>query len=139
MEDFKRKIINKKDDIMLILVGSLLLTIISIILLKRVSYLSDWDTVLFISSLVFGAIFTLALIALPFSYYSSKAEVERYYILKETIEQSHSNHQISDLERAALTTQITEYNKDLASVKFWNESIFDIYIYDGLAELDYLK
>jgi cell division protein FtsB len=91
-----------------------------------------------IPAFLFGVVLTVALIALPVQYYSGKAEVQRYYALKETIDQSRQN-KASDIERAALTKEIANYNKDLAEVKYWNDSIFDIYVPDDLANLKPLK
>lgn len=64
--------------------------------------------------------------------------MDRYYVLKETIEEARKNDN-SELERAALIQEIAEYNKDLANAKYWNKTIFDMFIYDGLAELEPLK
>lgn len=91
-----------------------------------------------IMSVLFGIALIGALITLPINYHSTKAEVDRYHALKETIEKSR-NGEASEVERAALAQEIAEYNKGLASFKYWNETIFDIYIYDGLAELEYLE
>lgn len=89
-------------------------------------------------SFVFGGALAIALVLLPISYHSTKAEVDRYHALKETLQKSREEGS-SEIERAALVQEIAQYNKDLASAKYWNETVFDIYIYDGLAELDYLE
>jgi hypothetical protein len=98
----------------------------------------EWNDLAFWLSFLFSTVTIIALILLPISYYNGKAEIKRYYALKQTIEDSRKK-EISDIERAALTKEIAEYNADLASVKYWNDTIFDIYIPDELAELDYLK
>lgn len=121
----------------LILILSVL-TIIGIIVMVCSKEYSSVNTTGFFMTAIFGSCLIFALVLLPIFYYSTKAEVNRYYALKETIEVSR-NSDISELERATLASEIAKYNKDLASIKFWNDTIFDIYIYDGLAELEYLK
>jgi len=85
---------------------------------------------------------TLALLSLlmplPFMYYGGLAEVERYHALKESYEESRSQD-LSEYERATIAQKIAEYNADIASKRYWNDTIFDIYIPDELAELEYLK
>jgi amino acid transporter len=98
----------------------------------------EWNGFALTLSFVFSTATIIALILLPILYYDGKAEIKRYYALKQTIEDSRKN-ELSDIERAALTKKIVEYNADLASVKYWNDTIFDIYIPDELAKLDYLK
>lgn len=85
-----------------------------------------------------GLIFIIMLVSIPANHYTGKAEVERYNVLKDTISKSREGR-MSELERASLTKEIIDYNKDLAGVKYWNNSLLDIFIYDGLAELDYLE
>jgi hypothetical protein len=119
---------------MLFLSILIILSIISIYWYKQ----DEWNGFALASSFVFSFATIIALIILPISYYDGKAGIKRYYALKQTIEDSRKNG-ISDVERAALTKKIAEYNADLASVKYWNDTIFDIYIPDELAELDYLK
>lgn len=123
-----------------------LLSIVILLAVSIVLYIwnnNSWfsDSVEFIS-IVMIAISTIlligSLILIPIFHYNGKAEVERYYALQNTIEKSREEG-LSEVERAALTTEIAEYNKDLASVKYWNNTIFDWWHYDGLAELDYLE
>jgi cell division protein FtsB len=112
----------------------LLLTILPLVIKLFIDDYSDLYDGLNIFSTIAGFILVISLIILPFMYYSGKAEVQRYYALKETIDQSRQN-KVSDIERAALTKEIADYNKDLAEVKYWNDSVFDIYIPDYLANL----
>lgn len=116
----------------------LLLTILPLVISIFIDdYIDLYDGLGIVSS-IFGFVLVISLIILPFSYYSGKAEVQRYYALKETINQSRQVKG-SDIERAALTKEIADYNKDLAEVKYWNNSIFDIYTPDELANLKPLK
>ncbi|MGG1659538.1 hypothetical protein [Brevibacillus sp. NRS-1366] len=92
----------------------------------------------FVTSIISGVLLLVAIIALPISYFSELASIERYKVIKTTIEESRGK-EISDIERAAITNTIIDVNKYIASSKYWNETIFDIYIPDELTELEYLK
>lgn len=99
----------------------------------------DWEfTGITFAGLGAIALATIAIIW-PVNYYGSVAEVDRYHALKETIEQARQG-EVSEMERAALTQKMAEYNADLASVKYWNNTkLFDDFIADELAELEPLK
>lgn len=85
-----------------------------------------------------GLLLIANLIAWPTSYYSDKANILIYESMKQTIEYSRSN-EVSDLERASLTTKIIEINKYLANAKYWNDTIFGDLVPDDFAALEYLK
>ena len=84
------------------------------------------------------AMLILALIAWPICYYSTLANIERYEAQKQTIEVARASD-ISEIERAAILTQISETNQALASYRYWNDTIFDIFIPDKITELEPLK
>ncbi|WP_310876955.1 hypothetical protein [Priestia megaterium] len=124
---------------MLFLIGLALSTVVFYLLtVKLGNEGSDLDVFTFIGAMLSGVCLVVALIILPIQYNSGKAEVERYKALKVTIEESRKS-EISDIERAALTKKIADYNADIASVRYWNNTTFGIYIPDELAELEYLK
>lgn len=106
-------------------------------------FFDDWEHEgLHFTSMVFtfiggGALAIMLLIA-AINQLGGRGEVERYHAIKETIEISRSEN-ISEIERAALTKEIIEVNAHLASAKYWNENGFDIFIYDGVTELEPLK
>jgi len=108
---------------MLFLSTLIILSIGSIYWCKR----DECNDLALVLAFLFSLETIIVLIILLFSYYDGKAEIERYYTLKQTIEDSRKN-EISDVERAALTKKIVEYNDYLASVKYWNDTIFDIYM-----------
>lgn len=122
--------------ILLIILGAL--TTIGVLLIVFTGEFSSLNTVGQVIAVFSGIVLLVALIALPVNYYSTKAEVDRYHALKETIEEARRG-EVSEIERAALIQEIAGYNKDLASAKFWNDTLFDIYIFDGLTELEFLK
>jgi len=123
----------------MIIIFITIICLIALILLCSLSdYYSITNTVSWVGSIVVGIVLFLMLLAIPLNQYWGKQEVERYYALQQTIEKSREG-EVSEVERAALTREISDYNKDLAAVKYKNDSIFKIWVYDGLAELEYLE
>lgn len=118
----------------------LILTVLSIATVLSVIWCvsEPSDEIALVSAGVSVLLLGICLIALPFNHYSGNAEIQRYYALKESYESSRSE-KISEFERATIAQKIAEYNADIASVKYWNGTIFDIFIPDELAELDPLK
>ena len=87
---------------------------------------------------VCGIILFATLILLPVSYYSEKGNIQEYYALEQTVNNARSNG-VNDIERATLTSKIAETNMWLAKTKYWNDTIFDIYIPDEVMELKVLQ
>lgn len=85
-----------------------------------------------------GLILFFSLIVLPISISSYKGEIQQYYATKETITESRKNN-VSEVERAALIKVIIDTNNEIASLRYWNNTIFDIYIPDEITKLEYLK
>lgn len=123
---------------MLIFGVLIVLTVISILIWKNASYSSDWDILGIMGVFIFGTLLVVGLIILPINYYSGLAEIERYHALKNSIEESRKDN-MSEVERAALVNKIAEYNADIASTRYWNNTVFDIFIPDELAELEDLN
>ena len=98
----------------------------------------EWNEFAFTACVITAGLLVVSLISLPISYYSGMAEIERYHALKESYENSR-NQEVSEYERATIAQKVAEYNADIASVRYWNDTIFDIFIPDELAELDYLE
>ena len=78
-----------------------------------------YDDGMWLVAVIMGFIFVVALILLPVGYLDSIEEIVRYDAVKQTVEQSRNNPDVSELEVAALTMSIVEVNKDLASTQFW--------------------
>lgn len=123
---------------MIILIILSLLSIGFISLWIFSDYFSSWNTLGAIGTACFGVTLLVLIAVIPINNYLGKAKVEEYHALKETIKESRENN-TSEMERAALISEIAEFNKELASTKYRNDSIISLWMYDGLAELDYLK
>lgn len=73
-------------------------------------------------------------LALPIHYYSIVGEIEKYNEVRLTIEKARmENPEI--IERAAILQTIAEWNGWLASMRYWNGTIFDWYVPDAVNTL----
>lgn len=99
---------------------------------------TDSNELGFCISLLSGIMIVGVAIIWSTNYYSNLANVEVYNSTKNTVEVSR-NKEISEVERAALTTKIIEVNEYLAKAKYWNRTFFEDMVPDKLAELDYLE
>jgi len=77
-----------------------------------------------------------SLICLPISYYGIKAEICEFRATQETIL---ANQSKQILERAAISQKIIEQNQWLAKNKYWNGTLFDIWIPDEITEMKPLR
>jgi len=59
--------------------------------------------------------------------------------MKETITKAREKGAATEIERAAMQTEIISVNKDLASAKYWNSTQFDPWWVDELTELPPLE
>ena len=78
-----------------------------------------YDDEMWLIVVLSGSVLFIALILLPAAYLGSLEEIARYDAVKQTVEQSRNNPDVSELEVAALSQSIVEINKDVASVQFW--------------------
>lgn len=118
-----------------------IIIIILLIMLKGGSHLTSKTKFYgtgFILVIISGIILTLGVLLLPVSYYGTKSEIQEYYSVKQTIKEARQAD-TSEVERATVTQKIIETNQWLASAKYWNNSIFDIYYPDEIESLEPLK
>jgi hypothetical protein len=86
-----------------------------------------------------GICLAVLLIVWPMQYHDYKEKIAIYQATKQTIDEARKNN-VSEVERAALTTKIIEVNEILAAAKYENEhTIFKDSIPDDFANLPYLK
>jgi hypothetical protein len=88
--------------------------------------------------IISGITLLVALIVIPINRASHYDEIQQYNAVKMTIEESRKSN-ISDIERAAIINKIASWNAKIASLRYWNDTIFDIYIPDEATKLEYLK
>ncbi|MBA1335871.1 MAG: hypothetical protein HPY66_1689 [Firmicutes bacterium] len=120
---------------MIILLSLVLLIVAGYIIAQKQLWGGD---VGFFTVVIGGATLFMALVFWPVSYYSNMAHIQEYSAIKRTIEEARISD-LSEVERAALTTTIISVNETLAGARYWNDTVFDIYIPDEFANLEPLK
>jgi hypothetical protein len=86
---------------------------------------------------VFGFILAVTLIMLPIIHYQKTGQIKRCLIVRQTIETAREDS--SEIEKAALQHKIIETNAWIAEHRYWNNTIFDIFIPDEIEDLEYLR
>ena len=78
-----------------------------------------------------------ALIGLPLQ----RAETQRFLRQYSMIRTENDRARIEGdvIERAALRTQINDYNSQLVTYQFWNDTIFDIYVPDEVMSIELIR
>ena len=101
----------------------------------------SWSCNLESLGMILIGIGTLMIIICAVCFLAEQVEVRnqiiRYNVLKETVEEARKNG--DKIERAAVMRDIITNNKVLGSYKYWNKTIFDIFIPDEINDLEMLK
>lgn len=121
---------------MLAIIIILSLIIIAYCILKLFSKVpigKFWNYITIVSVIFVG----MSLVILPFSRMRHSAKIQQYNILKTTL--SDLKKQEDGLKSTFISQEIITINKELAASKYWNNTIFDIYILDEYANLPYIK
>ena len=117
----------------------ILITLAALLIISLLLYaFTDFEAAGFAFSVTFGVILFAALISIPVSRAEDGATIASHYALEETLSTSRMEN-LSEIERAAILTKIAEHNQLLASARYFNDTILDIWIADELAELPFLK
>jgi uncharacterized membrane protein len=99
-----------------------------------------WDhfnlDLLVVVSVMSGVLLVLCLISWPIAYFDGRSEIRKYHALKSSIMKARENN---DVERTAIYLKVMEYNEGLATTKYWNNTIFDIWTPDELANLPFIE
>lgn len=122
---------------MLLLIILLLLTIAFIVLACTI-YSETWELTFGITGSFSGVLFLLCLISFltaPISYRRFAAEREA---LEATLLESRTSG--SEIERAGIITEVTEWNQKLNVRKMYNKTfLLDLTVDDRIEELEYIK
>lgn len=120
---------------MIIIIGLAVLVGIGVLFLK---YSYEYEELGIVITVFAGIVLLVVGGVFPASYYGHLSDIQRYEAFKVTIANARSNG-ASEAERTAILIQITKWNEDLASAKYWNKTVFDIWIPDQYAELPFLE
>ena len=119
---------------MLILLGLTVLTIVGIVLMSN--YNTEFLGVIIVT--IFGLALLVSLTIIGVNQAIGVSKVEEYNAFVKTLELARNNEEI-ELERAAVTSKVVEWNQYIASAKYWNDGLLDIFVHDGVAGLDYIE
>jgi len=117
----------------IIFLGAVLLIISGYILIKQCE--NEIPGILTIG--IGGIILFFAVLCWPISYFSTKAELVQFEQARTTLNESRIT--LSEIERAAMVSQMVKKNEWLAGQRYWNRTIFDWYIPDAVGTTPMLK
>ena len=96
-----------------------------------------YDWISFLLTVVCGGMFIVGIIMLPINRLNVNSEIIKFQTTENTIKLARENN--NELEKAAIQSNIIEKNNWLASIQYYNQSIFDIWIPDEVMNLKPLK
>lgn len=109
---------------MVFLLVALVGTAICVYGMKRINFESGW----WITSAIGAVLFGIALISVPVSVAVARAEgydkIEQFKSFKQTVLHARETKTLSEVERAAILTNIASWNQWLASEKYWSRGMF---------------
>ena len=88
--------------------------------------------------IVAGILLLISLIILPINRQSCFADIAKIKAFQETVSASRMEN-LSEIERAAILSKIAEWNEWIAETKYYNNTIWDIFIPDEAANLQPIK
>lgn len=90
---------------------------------------------------VFGGTFlAAALLSLAVGRGGGYEDVARYHAFQKTLTTARANGDVtSAVERAAIQREVVAWNCKLAGARFWNNTVFDIWVVDEFAALPDLE
>ena len=109
----------------MLILGGLIIIIIAGIVLMGI------NEELGIISITIGVLILIfALILLPIARIDCNAGIAAFNATRDTVQEARANTDISYAELAALQHKIIEQNQWLASIQYWNRTVFDIWVPD---------
>jgi len=106
------------------------------VILWVIAFKSDSDLFAFWGLLAL-VVFCCSIAIIPLCRMGDNSYIQGYYATKTTIEKAREKENF--IETAALTKEILAINTRLAKVKYWNDTVFDIWTKDEYAELEFLE
>ena len=85
---------------------------------------------------VVGGLCLAATIALPIVRWDANSEIQQFKSVESSITQARTK---LDIESAAIYVKIIDANKWLVGKKYWNKTLFDIWVPDEVEDLKPLK
>jgi Zn-dependent protease len=116
---------------MVIIIGLIGLMVIGILLSRKYWMHEEVGVAIAIGSGVFLFLF---LVMLPISHISILGDIEEFNSVRQTVDVARANG--ADIESAAIQHKIIEQNAWLAKAKFYNSTVFDLWVPDAVDSLE---
>lgn len=118
---------------MTIIIILIAITIIGRLILGNNSFNFPGSLMIFVG----GAMLLLSATIFPLAHLDIKSQIMEYQAVKATLIEARKDN--ANIENAAMQLKIIEINQWIASVQFYNKTIFEIWIPDEVNELEFLK
>lgn len=109
------------------------------VLAKKSDDSSGWEFVGMSISGLGGVLLFCFLISLPISRMDGRDNLIRIEAFRESVRRARNDKSLSDIERAALLTQIAHWNEWLAAERYWNVGMWDWWHVDEVMTTEDLK
>ena len=95
----------------------------------------DWAIPFYAIGILVFCVSLITLLIVPLSY---KGQVKKFEAFKQTISTARIED-ISEIERAAILSKVAEWNEWVAETKYYNGTLFDLWIPDEAADLSPIR
>jgi len=120
--------------ILIVLAVLFVLGLIISVLVNGIDWLEIPSTVI---GVIAGVLLLIALISLPIERLDNHAQIVEFNAIKTTVEEARKRG--NDFENAALQQKIITANGWLAKAKYYNTTVFDIWVPDKVNDLSPIK
>ncbi|MBT7930169.1 hypothetical protein HN682_09690 [Candidatus Peregrinibacteria bacterium] len=124
---------------MIILIGTILAVVLGVILI-----VACWDDCNYGMgvglgiTIVSGFVLVILVIAFPMERMEAKRLMRNVATTQETIDEARKDS-FGNVERMALTRDMISLNKEIVNAKYWNTTVWDIWIPDYVEQIEMLK
>lgn len=126
----------RKLDMMIFLI-LLIVTVSGFMALHWFEDCSPLHFVGFMASIFGATCLFIALIVLPISRMGTHSQIAKFNAIDSTVQAARMRGE--SIENAAMQLKVAEANQWMASSKYWNRTVFDIWIHDDVSELRAIK
>ena len=123
---------------MLIIIGFVIILIVGIFVLRSKRYDINRETVGIVLTVIGTIGLIVSLLTLPFSRMEVNSTIHKIEATQQTINRARENENIK-LEKMAIQNKAAEMNQKLASTKYYNKTVFDLWIPDKIENVEPIK
>ena len=126
---------------MLILIGCLIVIVLGIVCLTRTGknpHVPDFVELIGMFSVITGgACLLIGLILVPVNRMDVNSEIHKIEAMQKTLDEARKSN--ARLENITIQNKVAELNQELASTKYYNKTIFDLWIPDRVEDVSPIK